>query len=361
MSKLPSRIFWFAYFNEREPSVRYRGLYPLLQIRAEAGIPVSLFLPERSAAGLLRFARIYLRAMLFAGPDAVIVFQKIYTGGWYAHALRLLLCMRRSQSCYDIDDAEYLRHDPGTVDWFMSNASLCLAGSSSLVEYAKQRAGRPFLLGSSIIAHKAAAEPDVSRRILGWIGYYRAHRDSLMQLLFPAIRAAGRPVTLEILGLQSEAERLDLIELFRDSPHISISAPLDIDWLDEAAVYERIGQWYAGAAPLLDTPFNRAKSAFKLKQCLSCGVPVLASPVGENVRYLEPGKNGYRCSSEAEFRTALQELLDMPAADYARMRARALASSQAFSMDIYCRDLLQAFTFVLPEGQGQPADCGPVL
>ena len=37
---------------------------------------------------------------------------------------------------------------------------------------------------------------------------------------------------------------------------------------------------------MLNHPFNQAKSAFKAKQYLSCGIPVIASDVGENRKFV---------------------------------------------------------------------------
>ena len=44
--------------------------------------------------------------------------------------------------------------------------------------------------------------------------------------------------------------------------------------------------------PLVDHPFNRAKSAIKFCEMAACGYPVLASPVGEYAEVIKNGKTG---------------------------------------------------------------------
>ena len=49
-----------------------------------------------------------------------------------------------------------------------------------------------------------------------------------------------------------------------------------------------IQQFDVGVMPLPDTPWTRGKCAYKLIQCMACGVPVVASPVGANVEAVSP-------------------------------------------------------------------------
>ncbi|MDO8188893.1 glycosyltransferase [Conexibacter sp. JD483] len=65
-------------------------------------------------------------------------------------------------------------------------------------------------------------------------------------------------------------------------------------------------------APLADVPFNRTRSNVKLKEYAACGVPWLASPVGE---YAQLGQeHGGRHVADGDWVEQIGQLLDAPAA-----------------------------------------------
>jgi glycosyltransferase involved in cell wall biosynthesis len=60
--------------------------------------------------------------------------------------------------------------------------------------------------------------------------------------------------------------------------------------------------------PLSDSPWERGKCGYKLIQCMACGVPVVASPVGVNCEIVKPGTNGFLAADD-EWEAALANLL----------------------------------------------------
>ncbi len=90
---------------------------------------------------------------------------------------------------------------------------------------------------------------------------------------FKLIVVADRPPRLE--GLPLEFRRWSLegeLECFRD-----------------------IG---IGLMPLDDTPWTRAKCAFKLLQYMALGVPAVVSPVGMNRDVVAPGENALLATTD---------------------------------------------------------------
>lgn len=336
-----SHVYWFAYFSLEEPSVRYRAAYPLAHLAAVHGITHDLVHPGYDRRHLWRFLRIYLSALLFRRKDSVIVVQKLFTRGPYAQALKFLLWARRRHTVYDIDDAEYVRRPGATMHACMRMASRVAAGSQQLVYDALGHNANVFFLGSPVIPHTHRHGRRQSPLCIGWIGYYGAHRANLRAYLFPALKGLDFPVRLRLLGVKDDAELAELREEFVAHPHVQVEAPMGIDWHDEQSVYAAIAGFDVGVAPLLDTHFNRAKSAFKLKQCLSCGVPTLASPIGENTRYLQQGVNGFLCDSPADYAEAIQAVAEMADAEYARMQAAAAETAAEFSVADYCGRFLR--------------------
>ena len=253
-----THIYWFAYFNKSEPSVRYRGTYALELLCKEQGIPYSIVYPGYSLGTIIHFLIIYFSVLLFRKKGSVIVFQKIYTNGIYTQALRFLLFFRYKNTVYDIDDAEHTRHPVKHIHHFLRRCTYCTVGSEALIHYVKPFNAKVFLLTSPIIGHshfRAEGALDDTLTI-GWIGYYGAYRSSLQALFFPALADLNMPLRLILLGVCSDTQKKDVEQTLNGNKWITIEAPLDIDWLNEASVYSYITQFDIAVAPLLDTEFN---------------------------------------------------------------------------------------------------------
>jgi glycosyltransferase involved in cell wall biosynthesis len=78
-----------------------------------------------------------------------------------------------------------------------------------------------------------------------------------------------------------------------------------------------------GVYPLTDDEWSKGKCGFKAIQFMSCGVPVVASAVGENLAIIEDGVNGFLASTAADWESKLRRLLtDAP------LRARLAAAGR---------------------------------
>ena len=72
------------------------------------------------------------------------------------------------------------------------------------------------------------------------------------------------------------------------------------------------GHFDIGIMPLQDSSFARGKCAFKLIQYMAAAIPVVASPVGANCVVVEPCRTGYFASTDEDWRSMLQLLIDDP-------------------------------------------------
>jgi glycosyltransferase involved in cell wall biosynthesis len=73
-----------------------------------------------------------------------------------------------------------------------------------------------------------------------------------------------------------------------------------------------IQQFHVGVMPLPDTPWSRGKCAYKLIQCMACGIPVVASRVGANVEVVPPDC-GALAGSPSEWLAEFRQLAINPA------------------------------------------------
>ena len=336
-------IYWFAYFNLDEPSVRYRAKYPLEQLQIKHNIQFSIVYPGYDFKNLSNFVFTYFSALLFRKRNSIIVFQKIYTKGIYSTALKILLFFQSKNTLYDIDDAEYTRQPPQNIHYFMKNCSSCSAGSSSLVNYIKRINKNVFLLTSPVIDHDLTKTETEKTFTVGWIGYYGAHRQNLTKIFFPALLKIDFPIKLKLLGVKNEIEEKEIKTYFKNKSNILVDTPINLNWLNEYSIYENVMNFDVGVAPLLDNEFNCGKSAFKLKQCLSCGVPVLGSSVGENLRFLKDDVNGYLCEKPDDYFEKLVLIKNSKNGLYNRLCSNAKSTFPTFSIDHYCSTILNYF------------------
>ncbi|GAA4716764.1 glycosyltransferase family 4 protein [Sphingomonas lutea] len=79
------------------------------------------------------------------------------------------------------------------------------------------------------------------------------------------------------------------------------------DWAEATEVSE-VQRFDIGIMPLIDGPFQRGKSGYKLIQYMACGLPTIASPIGVNRQIVTHGETGLIASSADQWTEALTGL-----------------------------------------------------
>ena len=252
----------------------------------------------------------------------------------YAELLPLLPAWLEQRSLkiptiLDLDDAFHLKYRSGRlgllqplfgskIDRLMAGAAAITAGNQHLANYARRFNPRVTLLPSVVDTEHYQARATVTREAhspaqcttavegnsaepgapftVGWIGspstapYLRALVEPLQQL------ARERPVRLLVVG--------------GSAPSIAGVQVIEQPW-SLADEVQQIHRFDVGVMPLPDTAWTRGKCAFKLIQCLACGVPVVASPVGANLEVVTPAC-GLLAGSASEWLAAFRKLAAKP-------------------------------------------------
>jgi glycosyltransferase involved in cell wall biosynthesis/SAM-dependent methyltransferase len=111
-----------------------------------------------------------------------------------------------------------------------------------------------------------------------------------LEFLGCAIRKLGSKyrdrIRLDVVGVADGAPGADWFHRVPVPPHIAQSYPRFVDWIMAQ------NRWHWGVAPLLDTSFNRSKSALKFLEYAALGLPSICSdmPVYRDaVRHEETG------------------------------------------------------------------------
>lgn len=338
-------IYWFAYYNEDSPSVRYRAKYPLKFFKKKYGVGFILIIPGYKLNRIYIFIKAYLSALLFRKKNSLIVIQRVHSNFIYSSLLKFLVTIRRSNTVYDLDDADYLYCPTKTIYFFAKKCAHISAGSSAIYKHLSK-------FNKSIVI-TSSPTPDIeilkkkknSKFTIGWIGGFGGdHKKGLINLVFPAINNLEIEIRFTILGI-TKTEDFDFVKkVFLKNTNIEIDIPKNIDWNNEEEMQKRIVDFDIGIATLINTEIQLSKSGIKVKQYLNNGVPVLSTNLPENNPFVIDGSNGYFCSTPSEFEIKIIEFYEMKNETYMTFSRNAKNTSTKFNLDKYYSDLMKIKT-----------------
>lgn len=332
-------IYWFAYYNDSSPSVRYRAKYPLGFMRQEHGVESALIIPGYHPKKMAKFLFYYCSALFFRKRDSVIVVQRVHSNYIYANLLKFLITIQKRYTVYDLDDADYLYLSPKTIYAFAKKCSHITAGSRAI--------GKHLSVYNNKIVHTSSPTPDLNiskekrNKIftIGWIGGFGGdHKKGLIDLVFPAIKELEFTCVFEVMGVFKKEDETFIRGYFNGCDNISINIPNDVNWRDEIEVQNRIKAFDVGIATLLDNEVQRSKSGIKAKQYLNNGVPVLATKLPENDCVVKDGVNGFFCSDSSDFKRKLELFKFMDEDEYYTFSKNARESRLGFDLEKYYSD-----------------------
>ena len=210
---------------------------------------------------------------------------------------------------FDYDDAIFHYYDasPRTLvrlllsrklEPLLRAAAACICGNAYLCDYAARFCDRSMIVPTIVDTdiYRPVQKPASGPLVIGWIGSPSTWCNvrPLLHVLQQLCAERGARIRAIGAGTQAEYDRFPGLEL--------------IEWSEASEVAE-VQRMDIGIMPLLDRPFERGKSGYKLVQYMACGLPVVASPVGVNTQIVTDGDNGYLANSAEDWRAALTRLL----------------------------------------------------
>jgi len=253
-----------------------------------------------------------LRALRLAPSVDCVYLQKKLLPSWYLPFLR----RAARRIVFDFDDALYAprsrarpeqrrlaRRLKAKLDRMLDTVDLAVAGNEILADYARRHLSQVVVVPTTYLAAGIDAKHHASRdpTIIGWIG------------------SQGTLVYLEdfVPVLKTLSRRFDSRILLRVVSNAPFSAPgleglvQNVRWSLDKEV-DLIFSLDIGVMPLLDDDWSRGKCAFKAIQMMTCGLPVVASPVGANNEVIQDGVNGYLAADANTWVERLAELVESP-------------------------------------------------
>lgn len=271
------------------------------------GIGHSFWLPS-----LKRFRTLKNTCSMLHAPCYKLIYIHKSLYPWDVIFLMLFTKWRRQKKLiYDLDDAEWI-HSPRKTKMLARTADIVVAGSRHIFErmqlYNKNVVLIPTVFDippqSYIVEHGPHA-----RFTIGWVGTGKGHfLNGHFHMIKPALdRLAreGMPFRFLIIGSQRYQP---LKDYFADTSFETIFID-ELDWQNMNSVPRVLHEYQCdvGLMPTADTAFNRAKCGGKAIEYMRCGIPVVASPIGENITVV--GDAGFFARTDKEWRDAIKTIL----------------------------------------------------
>ena len=332
------RVVCFAYKDLSSISVRYRMKNPFDLLQSNYAIRFRYASVNQLGRALLL---VFGCLLFFRTRSTVIVIQGVSGEGALSKWIQFLLRFRNFRMIYDLDEGNYLNGDVESFSYFLDRANRVTVGNASLTEVITSYNKEVQSISTSIPDLGLTADIHFDECVVGWIGDYDSedaadesfsNKRALYDLVFPAFLDLSFPVKLVLLGINSNEDARDIKLYFRDCPFVKLDIPLGFDRTNEEAVQRQICSWDIGLAPLVDHEFNRATSSINLKQYINNGVPVLASPVGNQSSLFEEHLGGFTCNDSEDFLNGMIAISLLSKKERLAWRDALLARREAFSV-----------------------------
>lgn len=329
-------IYWFAYYNHASPSVRYRAIYPLEYFRKEKGINNYLVFPGYTPKHIYQFLKIYLSALLFRKQNSLIVIQRVRSKFIYATLLKFLIVVHKKNTVYDLDDADYLEGDPGTIYFFSKHCDKISAGSSEIVNHLQKFNSDVFHITSPVANLNIVKKHKSSVFTIGWVGAFGGdHKSTMIDIVFPALKLLTFEFRFILLGVTLYDDILFIRNYFIRNKNIHLELPENVNWNDEISIQKIIYGFDLGLATLSNTPMQLSKSGIQAKQYLNNGVPVLSTDLPENNSVVIDGFNGFLCTTTQDFYNGIIKFFLMTEEQYRAFSTNARNSTINFDHNYY--------------------------
>jgi glycosyltransferase involved in cell wall biosynthesis len=201
---------------------------------------------------------------------------------------------------YHCDDALYAVADAKRFRTRFQLADCVLAGNAEIATFAAA-------VNPNVVHHDGAIEVSrypVKRHVqeepivIGWVGHGAS---KVLESVLPVLKrlCAAEKVVLKVVS----------------------DVPVEASDFGDGLIFERwnlerefalFAEFDIGIMPLDDTPYNRGKEAYKIKEYMAAGLPVVCSPVGHNVTIVEHGVTGFFARSEEDWAEHLTRLIRDP-------------------------------------------------
>jgi glycosyltransferase involved in cell wall biosynthesis len=254
---------------------------------------------------LVSYVKRFIFLFSIKKTDLLIIEKELFP--YFPPIFEYFLSVFNYRYIVDYDDAVFHNYDNSQyflIRMFLKNkipkvmkyASHVIVGSEYIKKFALNRGITNVTKIPTVIdKDKYFFEPKHSEGlIIGWIGtpYTSMFLNKIMPILETLFKKYQAKTVL--VG----AHKHDFLSEFVEC----------LNW-DELTEVSKIQKFDIGIMPLNDGKFEKGKCGYKLIQYMACGIPVVASGVGENHIIVDSGVNGFIANSNQEWFNFLEKLI----------------------------------------------------
>lgn len=213
---------------------------------------------------------------------------------------------------FDFDDAIWMADtSPGNKKWEwvkdpkkfegnVKNASVVIAGNSYLAEYAKKFNHNIQVIPTTVDTNIHVPKPELRNSAcvtIGWSGSFSTikHFESIVPVLTKLSNKYKEKIRFKVIG---------------DANYFNTQLNINgIAW-NAATEVNELNSFDIGLMPLPNDEWTKGKCGLKALTYMSCGVPVVMSPVGVNTEIVQNNVNGLLADTQEEWLAALEKLID---------------------------------------------------
>ena len=298
------------------PSSRYR-IRQYTGLLNEAGISVTEFPAKISYSsklpgvlGRVKQRYIFPVSAAWIGVKSVsrisdIISSNRYDAVWLNRIIVSSLFMEkliRQPLIYDVDDAIWINNEK-IIRKIGEKARTVLAGNSFIADWFSRFNHDVHIIPTAIDTQWFTPSTQVPGDIfrIVWTGSAQT-----VHYLLNIENALAR-----FLNERKDTQLVVVSDVRPDFTKIKPERICFIKWTPENEL-DAIRGANAGIMPLNNSLWEQGKCSFKMLQYMSCGLPVLVSPVGMNNEVLKKGEIGYAASVDNDWVSALEELYKNP-------------------------------------------------
>ncbi len=335
----PLRVAFFAMFPVDNVATRVFCAWPVDHGEA-LGVSGRLFVPSgpdlharmNARGGPMRRLRmiVYWYAIVFprrlwqifrARRFDVALIQRGLLHPKSLPLLERLLARLGPPIVYHLDDALWVLR-PRAYRTRVRLARQVITGSETVVAFARAAGATVSILEYPVDARRYPLREHADRDPvrIGWVG---SRPEAYLAPALPGVVEACRRT----------GARLTILSATRPASLGPVDQFLDwVPWTLDGAL-EAMAELDIGILPLEDSELHRGKEPFKLKEYMACGLPVVASPVGQIPAAMTEGREGLFARDQREWAAQLIRLIEAP-----DLRARMGAAARALVVERYALD-----------------------
>ena len=223
--------------------------------------------------------------------------------------------VNNSKIIFDYDDALFHVTFLGRLmsyshlNKLLTNSNYIFAGSHYLMDYSQRLNHNVSLIPSPVYTDFFNINKDVrvhhKEIVIGWLGGGTKYQLRYLNLLKKPLIHLSHKYEIKFKIVSALAE-----EVRDEFKNLGCSVDFGLDhWVPLKETPKLVSDFDIGVMPLLDEPFARGKCAMKILEYMAMGIPVVASPVGENKYVIINSYNGFLAANDNEWIEYLEKLI----------------------------------------------------